>query len=406
MKTTKKITINPARLQWCCEAIDVDIGHLSNDINIAKTTLQKAEVSVKQLAKIAHYFNRGLLFFLEPDDVLEDKIYSPQFRTGSVSGSVSSPHRSPHRINNQTPIHDRKLRALIERVEKQRQVYLGLMEDLGEPLKPDWLPDFALSSRNIKQASANVRQWLNLPDRCEFEDLRRAVESKGIMVFVMSGYKGKWQMDKNNPVRGFSLCYDTLPIIVIKKQASQGAQAFTLMHELAHLLIHRESAIDDAENFYNYQGKEKDANEFAGNLLMPDGFLRQINVAELLDLEVGEYDDFLADFKNNWCVSGEAILVRLLNENKITQAHYNDYKALKEQQERARQREEERKKALGTAPKIPRQYRHREPLSTFGKPFVHAVFDAFYSKHITLAKASTYLDNLKITDVRKLEKYV
>ena len=390
MKTTKKITINPARLQWCCEGIDVDIDHLSNDIKVAKTILEKAEVSVKQLAKIAHYFNRGLLFFLEPHDVLEEKIYSPQFRT----------------INNQTPIHDRKLRALIERVEKQRQIYLGLMEDLGEPLKRDWLPDFALSSRNIKQASANVRQWLNLPDRCEFEDLRRAVESKGIMVFVMSGYKGKWQMDKNNPVRGFSLYYDTLPIIVIKKQESKGAQAFTLMHELAHLLIHRESAIDDAENFYNYQGKEKDANEFAGNLLMPDGFLRQINVAELLSLEVGEYDDFLANFKNNWCVSGEAILARLLNENKITQAHYNDYKALKEQQERARQREEERKKALGTAPKIPRQYRHREPLSTFGKPFVHAVFDAFYSKHITLAKASTYLDNLKITDVRKLEKYV
>ena len=64
MKTTKKITINPARLQWCCEAIDVDIDHLSNDINIAKTTLQKAEVSIQQLTKIAKYFNRGLLFFL------------------------------------------------------------------------------------------------------------------------------------------------------------------------------------------------------------------------------------------------------------------------------------------------------------------------------------------------------
>ena len=203
-----------------------------NDIKIAKTTLQKAEVSVKQLTKTAHYFNRGLLFFLDPNDVLENKIYSPQFRTGSVSGSVNSPHRSPHRINNQTPIHDRKLRALIERVEKQRQIYLGLMEDLGEPLKRDWLPDFALSNRNIKQASANVRQWLNLPDGGEFKDLRRAVESKGIMVFVMSGYKGKWQMDKNNPVRGFSLCYDTLPIIVIKKQASKGAQAFTFLDNL------------------------------------------------------------------------------------------------------------------------------------------------------------------------------
>ena len=29
MKTTKKITINSVRLQWCCEAIDVDIDRLS-----------------------------------------------------------------------------------------------------------------------------------------------------------------------------------------------------------------------------------------------------------------------------------------------------------------------------------------------------------------------------------------
>ena len=68
MKTTKKITINPARLQWCCEAIDIDITHLSNDIKISKTTMEQAEVSIKQLAKIAKYFNRELLFFLKPND--------------------------------------------------------------------------------------------------------------------------------------------------------------------------------------------------------------------------------------------------------------------------------------------------------------------------------------------------
>ncbi len=380
MKATEKITINPTRLQWCCEAIGVDIEQFANDIDIAKSTLQKAEISIKQLEKIAKYFNRGLLFFLEPSDVVEDKIYSLQFRT----------------INNQEPIHDRKIRALIENVEKQRQIYLGLMEDLEEPIKRDWLPRFALNNRNIKQVSANVRQWLNLPDGYKFEDLRRAVESKGIMLFVMSGYNGKWQIEKNNQVRGFSLCYDTLPIIVIKKQKSKGAQAFTLMHELAHLLIHRESAIDDAESFDNYQGKEKDANEFAGNLLIPDDFLRKINVPELLDLEVDGYDNFLDNFKKTWCVSVEAILVRLLNEKKINQIHYNNYKIFKEEQE---------KKALGIKSSIPRT-RHREPLSIFGKPFVHAVFDAFYGKHITLAKASTYLDNLKISDIHKLEQHV
>ncbi|SEH55241.1 hypothetical protein BAZSYMB_V2SCAFFOLD00054_4 [Bathymodiolus azoricus thioautotrophic gill symbiont] len=42
----------------------------------------------------------------------------------------------------------------------------------------------------------------------------------------------------------------------------------------------------------------------------------------------------------------------------------------------------------------------------FGRPFVYAVFDSLHNQKITLAKASTYLDNIKISDVRQLEQYV
>ena len=42
MKTTEKITINPVRLQWCCEAIDVDIEQFANDIKIAKSDVAES----------------------------------------------------------------------------------------------------------------------------------------------------------------------------------------------------------------------------------------------------------------------------------------------------------------------------------------------------------------------------
>jgi Zn-dependent peptidase ImmA (M78 family) len=143
---------------------------------------------------------------------------------------------------------------------------------------------------------------------------------------------------------------------------------------------------------------EKEANEFAGNLLIPDVFLNEINLEELLNLEVEEYDNFLSNHKKRWCVSGEAILVRLLINNIITQQHYQSYKNFKSQQAvKASQRD---------AGPIPRTYRHREPMNVFGKPFVYAVFDSLHNRNITLAKASTYLDNLKISDVRQLERYV
>ncbi|MCF6309452.1 MAG: ImmA/IrrE family metallo-endopeptidase [Sulfurimonas sp.] len=383
----EKIQINPSRLQWCCNTLDIDIDYLSIHIKIAKQTLEQAMqnqavLSVKQLEKIANFFKRNLLFFIDPSEIQENKIYSIQFRT----------------INNQEPIHSPKLRAFIERIEKQRQVYLDLLEDINEPVKDSWKNKLEFNTNDIKLISANIRQWLNLPINYKFDDVRQAVESKGIMVFISNGYNGKWQIEKNEHVRGFSLFYDILPIIVIRKQVSVGAQAFTLMHELAHLLLHKESAIDNEENFYSYQGKEKEANEFAGNLLIPDNFLNQIDVCTLINLDITQYDEYLKKFKQSWCVSGEAILVRLLINNKISNKYYQSYKNYKKDQL-------EKMKKVQTGP-IPRSYRYREPIKMFGKPFVYAVFDAFHNKNITLSKASTYLDNLKISDIRKLEKYV
>jgi len=384
----EKIAINPSRLEWCLNAVQIDINQLSTELKIAQKTLEQAmeskEVfSVNQLEKIANYFKRNLLFFLESEAPQEEEIYSLQFRT----------------INNQKPIHSPKLRSFVEQVEKQRNVYLGLLEDLGETINNAWYPDGLNLNDDTKSISAYIREWLGLTVSDNFGDMRDAVERKGIMVIVSNGYNGKWQIDKKNPVRGFSLYYDVLPIIVIKKQASLGAQTFTLMHEFAHLLLHRESAIDNDEDFYNYQGKEKEANEFAGNLLIPDDFLNQIDTEQLLRLQAQEYDSFLADYRKLWCVSNRAILVRLLISEKISQYHYQNYVDYKEEKLR-------RESTQVSSKSIPRTYRHREPMNVFGKPFVYAVFDSLHNKKITLAKASTYLDNLKISDVRQLEQHV
>ena len=46
------------------------------------------------------------------------------------------------------------------------------------------------------------------------------------------------------------------------------------------------------------------------------------------------------------------------------------------------------------------RYRNREPKHIFGDGYVRTVLDALNSRRITLAKASTYLDNLKISDLQ------
>lgn len=375
--------INPSRIEWCCQEHGIAPEDLAGTLKIAMATIHKVmdgedALSIRQLRKIADYFNRGILFFLEQSSVNKAKVYSGQFRT----------------ITNQKPDLTPKLKALIERVEKQRQVFVSLQEDLGYDVAKQWYPsNLNLNHNNPKQSATEVRRWLNLNNNSNLLDLRRAVENKGIMVFISNGYNGQWQIDKDDPVRGFSLYYNTFPIIAIKKQSTDGPQAFTLMHELAHLLLHKESIIDDEDDFYSYRGKEKTANEFAGCVLVPDQFLKLINLEYFSRIDVTEYDNYLENYCKQWCVSTEVILRRLLNENHLTSDLYQAYR--------------EWRKSLPIpipSPGGSRINRFKEPVRVFGEPFVRTVFDALYSKHITLAKASTYLDNLKIKDVHRLEK--
>lgn len=379
----KAHAINPQRIAWCCEEHGITLEQLAKDVGIAPATLDRAmdgedALSINQLRHVAAYFNRGILFFLEHDPVNEAKVHSAQFRT----------------ISNQKPELSPKLKALVERVEGQRQVYISLLEDLGEDVGKKWYPDtFQFDASHIKQAAATARKWLGLVDGSDFWQMRRTVEDKGIMVFVSNGYNGQWQIAKENPIRGFSLFFETFPVIAIKKQSSEGPQAFTLMHELAHLLLHRESFIDDEVDFHSYQGKEKIANEFAGNVLVPDSFLTQVDTANFPVGEVASYDNYLKEYRKRWCVSGEVILRRMLNEGLLAQERYQAYR--------------EWKQALPITQvegRGNRGYRFREPIRMFGEPFVRTVLDALHSQQITLARASTYLDNLKIKDLRRLEE--
>jgi Zn-dependent peptidase ImmA (M78 family) len=164
------------------------------------------------------------------------------------------------------------------------------------------------------------------------------------------------------------------------------------MHELAHLLLHRESAIDDDNDFFSYQGKEKDANEFAGNILVPDYFLRQIDLDNFPIREVSAYESYLRNFCESWCVSTEVILRRLLNEGFLQNESYQAYRDWKQSL------------PVVTQGSGGSRYRYKEPVRIFGESFVRTVLDALHGKQITLARASTYLDNLKIKDLRRLEE--
>lgn len=373
-------SINPDRIAWCCADLGITPEQLAAETGISAATMEHVMagedgMTFNQLRKLAGHFGRGVLFFIEEGPVDEAQVHSPQFRT----------------LANQKPELSAKLKALIERVEKQREVYLSLREDLDAADRPQFTPPH-LSADNLQEAARIARQWLGLNEQNDFDSYREALESRGVLVFRSNGYNGKWQIAKENPILGFSLYDETCPVIVVKKQDWDTRQSFTLMHELGHLLLHKTSSIDDERDMESHRGHEREANAFAGYLLVPDAFLASINDAERPD-EVSQYDHWLAHQRKAWGVSGEMILRRLLDAGRLPQTRYEAYRRWAAES------------VIVVSDGGNREWRHREPRHIFGDTFVRTVLDSLYARHITLAKASGYLDNLKIKDLHQLERY-
>ena len=368
-------SVNLDRIEWACAEYGMTLEQLLPIAGVSESAVKHLAagdgITPNNLQKIAGFLGHGVLFFVEQGPVETDSIYTPQFRT----------------ILNRKPHLSAKLRKFVQRVEKQRETYIALQEAISEPGVSFTPPDMASPANGPQLA----RDWLNLSTRNNFEISRKKVEEKGVLVFLSNGYNGKWQIPKDDPILGFSVYHDSYPIVVIKKESEQ-RQLFTLMHELAHLIIHKASWVDDEDDLHSYSAQEQEASSLAGRVLVPDAVLESVSDQDKPS-SVTEYDNWLANLRDIYGVSGEVILRRLLDSGRLLQEHYTAYRQSKNE-------------TTGDGRESGnRSYRHREPIHIFGDTFVRTVFEALQAKEITLARASGYLDNLRIQDVHELEQY-
>jgi plasmid maintenance system antidote protein VapI len=100
-------SINPERIIWCCADYGITPGELAAELDIAPVSIEgviagEDGMTFNQLRKVADYFGRGVLFFLEEGPVDAAKVHTRQFRT----------------LTNQKPEVTPMLKKFIERVEK------------------------------------------------------------------------------------------------------------------------------------------------------------------------------------------------------------------------------------------------------------------------------------------------
>ena len=372
-------SVNIDRIRWCMSDRNITAEELAAEIGTKEEKLYailKGETapSLTQIKNIAKYFNRGLLFFVSEGKVNETKLRTSGFRT----------------LTNEYPQLDSNIKSLMERVERQRQIFLNLREELGEDEMQSFRPP-RVDKENPKAAASAVRDWLNPNGDRSFDGYRRLIESKGILVFRSNEYIGPWRVPAESKIEGFTISHDQFPIIFVRKREARQRELFTLAHELGHLILHREGSIDSEANVFAAQGRERVVNAFAGNLLVPDEALDLIDDRNKPSSHQ-DFEEWLKEPSHALGVSVEVVLRRLLEAGRLSKNEYESYRDWKKEQVYP-------ESSVGF-----RFYRYREPVHIFGKSYVATVLEALGSKQITITKASRFLDNINITNVHKLQK--
>ncbi len=174
--------------------------------------------------------------------------------------------------------------------------------------------------------------------------LRERLEQKGVFVQCFTDVPVE-------VVRGFSIYDKKLPVIGINDDDRPPAKAFSLIHELVHILKRESSVCNIMYNAISLRKEEVFCNAVAGELLVPKDALAVI-------LSNGGYrrpysTDDIRKIAIKFSVSREVIIRRLLDTNRINNIEYDSY-ADEFRRDVEREREEQR---LARQAGVPTGYR-------------------------------------------------
>lgn len=149
--------------------------------------------------------------------------------------------------------------------------------------------DLEESGRSPEAMAQDLRiQWHVPPG--PIENVTRVLEKNGVLVM-----KAEFDTPKVDAVSLFSIDDDLPPIIFINHGVPGDRLRFTLVHELAHILLHHHLVLPPPDC-------ESEANAFASEFLLPAKEIRPY--LSLLTLQK------LARLKGHWKVSMQALIMR------------------------------------------------------------------------------------------------
>ncbi len=280
----------------------------------------------------------------------------------------------------------------IRNAHERRELALELYEDLRNTPTP--FPLKATLQDDPETVGQAIRDFLNIDDESQkkearqgrsFDFWRRKMEERGLLVFVVSG--PHYSVDLQE-MRGFAIAKPDLPVIVINgKDYSQGGKAFTLLHDLTHIILGESAISNGATEELGVTPEDQKIERFcdavAASALMPRRLMFSFPQVAQTGARAWT-DDELRTIARSIGVSRHALLLRFVTLKRATWDFYRT--------QRARFEEETRKAAQKEGPKKPIPIKRSIMLMSWnGRGYTRLVLRSYYDKHITLNDVSSYL---------------
>jgi Zn-dependent peptidase ImmA (M78 family)/transcriptional regulator with XRE-family HTH domain len=370
--------VRPELLLWARQEAGLTVEQAARKIPVKPERLiaceqGSARLTVNQLRSLSNAYKRPLALFFLP----QPPPHSANLRDFRRSPEQPEVSESP------------ALRYEIRRARYRRQVSLELFEELGEQ-PPTFIRTTAITE-NPEAVATQVRELLGITRdeqhafSGEYEALNRwrnAVEESGVMVFQAGGIE-------HGEMRGFSISETVLPVIVMNSKDAPQSRIFTMIHELAHIMLRAGGLC----NLDEVQDIEVFCNRVAGATLVPQAWLISEPTVGSRGPRPTWDEPLIRMLARRYRVSREVIVRRLAISGYATQAFYQRKRA--EYQQEFESRDDQ---TGFTRPDV-------KAISQAGRMFVRLVLESYHQEKITTSDVSDYLE-VRVKHLGNIERAV
>jgi Zn-dependent peptidase ImmA (M78 family) len=310
--------VNPAILLWARETAGLALQQAAPKVGMRDTRDGKAEdrlaalergdeePSRPTLLRMATVYRRPLLTFYLPTPPMraergEDYRTLPEDRRAESAAAVDALLRDVR-------ARQEGVRAILEDEEAGPLQFVDTFDiNMGHEKASAVLAEVIGFDLNSFRAQKGVE--------AAFTYLRKRAESVGVFVLLIGNLGSHQSAIDPDVFRGIALADPIAPFVVINDQDAKSAWSFTLLHELAHLLIGASGiSAGIAESKV-----ERFCNQVASLVLVPDADLRTFDPSIMRSMQAIDAQQVITQFANVRNISRAAVAYRLRLDDRISE---------------------------------------------------------------------------------------